>query len=55
MVEEFETERMSIGQRDALAHRCDDALKKCHILQLAIDLVDRQEKERGRATIVPHG
>ncbi len=42
---EFEAAGLTFGQRAALAHRWDDTLKEGYVLQLMIDLHERQEKE----------
>jgi hypothetical protein len=40
-------------QKAALAHRWDDTLKESHVLQLMIDLLERQEKEDRGSTESP--
>ena len=47
LAEEFESPKLTVKPRTALAHRRDDTLKESHVLQLMIDLLERQEKERG--------
>ena len=50
LAKEFETEYLTTIQKAGLAYRWDDILKESHVLQLMIDLLERQEKEeRGRA------
>ena len=43
---EFETEGPTTNQKAGLAYRWDDMLKEGHVLQLVIDLLERQEKEK---------
>jgi uncharacterized protein (DUF2225 family) len=42
---EFETEHLTTNQKAAPAYRWDDMLKEGHVLQLMIDLLEKQEKE----------
>ena len=42
---EFETEVLTTNQKAGLAYRWDDMLKESYVLQLMIDLLERQEKE----------
>lgn len=42
---EFEAAGLKFGQRATLAYRWDDTLKEGYVLQLMIDLLEKQEKE----------
>jgi hypothetical protein len=47
---EFETTTLTGEQKAEIAHRREDALRECKMLQLAIDLLERQEgKERHKS------
>jgi hypothetical protein len=45
LAKEFEAGNLTVEQKAALAHRWDDTLKESWVLQLMIDLLERQEKE----------
>jgi len=52
LAKEFEVESLSVKQRAALAHHWDDTLKESYVLQLMIDLLERQEKEKRDASFL---
>jgi hypothetical protein len=43
---EFETEGLTINRKATLAYPWDDMLKESQVLQLVMDLIERQEKEK---------
>ena len=45
LANESETTTLTGDQKAAIAHRLDAVIKESHILRLAIDLLERQEKE----------
>jgi hypothetical protein len=45
MIKEFEAESLSIKQRGVLAHCWGDAQRESHVLQLMLDLLERQKKQ----------
>ncbi len=45
LANEFETTTLTSDDMAAIAYRLDAALKETQILQLAIDLLERQERE----------
>ncbi len=52
LAKEFEAESLSVKQRAALAHHWDDTLNESYVLQLMIDLLERQEKEKRDASFL---
>jgi hypothetical protein len=47
VAKELETGTLTEEQRSALTRRRDDTVKQCHALQLALNLLERQdEKDR---------
>ena len=53
LAKELEAGTLTAEQKAALAHRWDDTLKESHVLQLMIDLLERQEKEDRGSTESP--
>lgn len=55
LAQEFDTAMLTFEQRAILAHRWDETLKESHVLQIMLDLLERQERmsnqiiERGGA------
>jgi hypothetical protein len=49
---DFETERLTTNRKAGLAYRWDDMLKEGHVLQLMIDLLERQEKQERSAAVL---
>lgn len=45
LIKEFEAESLSIKQRAVLAHCLGDAQRESHVLQLMLDLLERQKKQ----------
>jgi hypothetical protein len=45
LASEFDTEGLTTYQKAGLACRGDDMLKESHVLQLMLDLLEKQEKE----------
>lgn len=48
LAREFEEESLTFVERSALAHRWDDTLKDGYVLQLTLDLLERQEREKNK-------
>lgn len=44
LAREFETASLTFDERAAIAHRWDEALKECYVLQLMVELMERQER-----------
>jgi hypothetical protein len=49
LAQEFETPTITFEQRTAIAHRWDDTLQESHVLQLMIELLERQSRKQKTA------
>jgi hypothetical protein len=50
LAKEFEAGKLTVEKQSAIVHRWDDALKESYVLQLMIDLLERQVKEECGST-----
>ena len=46
LVKEFQTPALTDGERAAITHRLSRAREECRFVQLALDLLERQEREK---------
>jgi hypothetical protein len=45
LAKEFEVGSLTAEQKVAIAHRLDDALRESDVLRLALDMMERRERE----------